>query len=167
MKLSASRMKRDEIDLGKVTEKIDSVTSFSSDESLRNIITGINVNENVNVQDLFEIGRDIIKEMDGQSVFSHSHKRSLNVKTLASSKNVKVSADRSIYPALLFQRFRVVSQTENLRVDDVLSNELCLYPMSLREKISCVRRTNRNLPKQSETMLKQNQTVVCSKLFQT
>ena len=136
--LSASRLKRDEIDLGKSAEKLDSVTPFSTVESLRNILTGINANEDVNVQDLFEIGRDIVQEMDGQSVFSNSHKWSLNSKTLASSKSVKVSADRSIDPALLFQRFFRVSQTGNLRVDDVLSYEPCLYPMSLREKASCV-----------------------------
>ena len=120
--LSASWLKRDEIDLGKVAEKLDSVIPFSTVESLRNITTGINANEGVNVRDLFEIGRDVVQEMDGQSVFSYSHKRSLNAKTLASSKNVKVSADRSIDPALLFQRFLVVSQTGNLRLDDVVSN---------------------------------------------
>ena len=65
--------------------------------------------------------------MDGQSVFSYSHKRSLKAKTLASSKNVIVSADCSIDPALLFQRFLVVSQTGDLRLDDVMSYELCPY----------------------------------------
>ena len=131
--LSASRVRRDEEDLRKVAEKLDSFTPFSADESLHNIITGINANEDVNVQDLFEIGKDIVQKMDGQSVFSYSHKRSLKAKTLASSKNVKVSADRSIDPALLFQRFLVVSQTGDLRLDDVMSYELCLYPLSLFE----------------------------------
>ena len=73
--LSASRLKRD-----------DTLTPFSTDESLRHIISGINANEGVNVQDLFEIGRDIIQEIDGKSVFSYSHKRSLNAKTLASRR---------------------------------------------------------------------------------
>ena len=103
--LSASRVRRDETDVSKVAEKLDSFTPFSADESLRNIITGINANEDVNVQDLFEIGKDIVQKMDGQPVFSYSHKRSLKAKTLASSKNVKVSADRSIDPALLFRGF--------------------------------------------------------------
>jgi len=111
--------------------KLDSFTSFSPDESLRNIITGINANENVNVQNLFEIGKDIVQKMDGQSVFCYSHKRSLKAKTLASSKNVNVSADRSIDPALLFQRFVVVSQTGDLRLDDVMSYELCPYPTQI------------------------------------
>ena len=63
-------MRRDEIDVSKVVEKLDSFTPFSADESLRNIITGINANEDVNVQDLFEIGKDIVQKMDGQAVFS-------------------------------------------------------------------------------------------------
>ena len=113
--LSASRVRRDETDFGKVAEQLDSFTPFSADESLRSIITGINANENVNVQDLFEIGKDIVQKMDGQLVFSYSHKWSLKVKTLASSKNIKVSAGRSIDPALLFQRFLVVSQTGDLQ----------------------------------------------------
>jgi len=120
-------------DLSKVAEKLDSFTPFSADESLRNIITGINANEDVNVQDLFEIRKGIVQKMDGQLVFSYAHKRSLKAKTLASSKNVRVSEDRSIDPALLFQRFLVVSQTGDLRLDDVMSYELCLYPMSLFE----------------------------------
>ena len=106
--LAASRLKRDEIDLGKVAKKLDSVTPFSTDESLHNIIAGINTNEGVNVQNLFEIERDIVQEMDGQSVF-YSQKRSLNAKTLASSKNKKVSADRSIDPALVSEVSRSLS----------------------------------------------------------
>ena len=108
-------------------KKLDSFTPFSPDEWLCNIITGINANEDVNVQNLFEIGKDIVQKMDGQSVFSYSHKLSLKAKTLASSKNLNVSADRSIDPALLFQRFLVVSQTGDLRLDDVMSYEICPY----------------------------------------
>ena len=120
--------------MGKVAEKLDSFTPFSADESLRCVITGIIIaNGDVNVQDLFDIGKDIVKAMDGHSVFTYSHKRSLKVKTLASSKKVKVSEDRTIDPALLFQRFLVVSQTGELRRDDVMFYELCPYPMSLFE----------------------------------
>ena len=83
-------MRRDETVVSKIAEKLDSFTPFSTDESLRNIITGINANEDVNVQDLFEIGKDIVQKMDRQPVFSYSHKRSLKAKTLASSKNIKI-----------------------------------------------------------------------------
>ena len=49
----------------KLQKKLDSFTPFSADESLRNIITGINANEDVNVQDLFELEKDIVQKMDG------------------------------------------------------------------------------------------------------
>jgi len=152
---------RDKADLSKVAEKLDSFTPFPADESLRSIITGINANEDVNVQDLFEIGKGIVQKMDGQSIFSYAHKRSLKVKTLASSKNVNVSEDRSIDPALLFQRFLVVSQTGDLRLDDVMS----YHPMKSvftrclcsKERTFCVNQTNQSWQKLSETMLKPSQ----------
>jgi len=46
--LSTSRLRRDETDLGKVAEKLDSFTPFSTNESLHIFITGINANEDVN-----------------------------------------------------------------------------------------------------------------------
>ena len=80
--LSGSWVTRDEVDCEKVEEKLDCFTPLSADESLRNIITGINANEDANVLDLFEIGKYIVEMMDGQSVFSYSQKRSLKVKTI-------------------------------------------------------------------------------------
>ena len=136
---STSRINRDEADLEKVAVKLDSYSPFSSDKSLRNIITGVNANEDVNVQNLFAIGNDTVKMMDGQSVFSYTHKRSWKVKTLASSMAVKVVEDRTIDPALLFQRFLVVSQTGDLQLDEVMSYELCPYPTSLFEAKNTLR----------------------------
>ena len=62
--LSASRLRRDETDLGKVAEKLDSFTPFSADELLCIFITGINANVDVNVLYLFKIGKDIVQNMD-------------------------------------------------------------------------------------------------------
>ena len=84
--LSTSRVSRDEADLENVAAKLDNFTPFSDDKSLRNIITGVTANEDVNVHDLFTIENDIVSKMDGHSVFSFSHKRSSKV--LASSKAV-------------------------------------------------------------------------------
>ncbi|KAI3379074.1 hypothetical protein SNEBB_002215 [Seison nebaliae] len=131
--LSTSRVNRDETDLQKTAAKLDSFTPFSEDKSLRNIITGVTANEDVNVHDLFTIGNDVVGKMDGHSVFTYSHKRSSKVKTLASNRAVTVADDRTIDPALLFQRFLVVSQTGDLRLEEVMKYELCPYPMSLFE----------------------------------
>jgi len=93
--------------------------------TLRNIITGINANENVNVQDLFTVGSETVKTMEGCSVFSYSLKRN--------TKAIKVGDDRTIDLALLFQRFLVVSQSGELCLDKVMNFELCPYPPSLFE----------------------------------
>lgn len=147
---STSRMKQDEADHEKVKAKLDSFTPFSDDTSLRNIITGSTANGDVNVHDLFTVGNDIVKKMDDHSVFSYSHKRSSKVKTLASSKAVKVAEDRTIDPALLFQRFLVVSQSGDLKIEEVMNYELCPYPMSLFEAKDILRQPDK--PQLSEAI---------------
>lgn len=58
--------------------------------------------------------------MEGQVIFYYSHKRNSKVMPLASAKAVKITEDRLIDPALLFQRFLVVSQTGELSLDEVM-----------------------------------------------
>ena len=55
------------------------------------------------------------------------------MKTLASARAVKVAEDRTIDPALLFQRFLVVSQSGELKLEDVMKYELSPYPPCLFE----------------------------------
>ena len=95
---------------------------FSDEVTLRNIITGINADTNVSVQNLVIVGTDAVTNMEGQAVFSYSHKRTNAVKTLASTRAVRVDKERGIDSALLFQRFLVVSQSGDLlprRSDEV------------------------------------------------
>src|SRR6218665_3048285 len=108
-------------------------TPFSEETTLRNIITGIIADKNVNVQDLFTVGASIVTEMNGVSVFDYSYKRKSKVRTLAYARGVKVSEERTIDPVLLFQRFLVVSQSGELCPEDVIKYELSPYPPSLFE----------------------------------
>ena len=85
------------------------------------------------MQDLFIVGRNTVKKMEGQSVFSYSHKLNTAVRTLASARAGKVTKDRTIDPTLLFQRFLVVSQSGNLCLDEITKCELSPYPPSLFE----------------------------------
>ena len=99
--------------------KLDQQSPFSDEVTLRNIITGINADTNVSVQNLFIVGTDAVTNMEGQAVFSYSHKRS---ETLASTRAVTVDKERGIDSALLFQRCIVVSQSGDLlprRSDEV------------------------------------------------
>ena len=62
---TASRIQRDTADLEKNYTKLEQYPPFSEDASLRNIITGINADDDVNVQDLFIVGRS--SEANGRS----------------------------------------------------------------------------------------------------
>lgn len=104
-------MERDRADFTKLATKLEQHPPFPKETTLRNIVTGINADKDVNVQDLFILGRDTVKHMEGQSVFSYSYKRKTKVKTLAAARAIKVTDDRTIDPALLFQRFLMVSQS--------------------------------------------------------
>ena len=100
----APRMAWDKEDLAKLAAKLDQQSSFSDEVAMRNITTGINADTNVNVQNLFIVGKDAVTNMEGQAVFSYSHKRTNAVKTLVSTRAVTVDKERGIDPALLFHR---------------------------------------------------------------
>ena len=109
-----SRMERDRTDMAKLTTKLEKHSPFSEGKALRNIITGINADTDVNVQDLFSAGKETVTHMEGQVIFSYTYKRKAKVKTLAASRTIKITEDQTIDPALLFQRFLVVSQSGEL-----------------------------------------------------
>ena len=85
--------------LGKLATNLEQHSPFSDlskETTLRNIITGINADKDVNVQYLFVVGRDTVNQMKGQSVFSYSYKRTNKGKMLASARTIKVTDDISI-----------------------------------------------------------------------
>jgi len=141
--VTASRMRRDHADLEKIADKFQAFSPFSDDASLRNIIIGLNANEDVNVHNLFTIGEQTVAKMEGQPVFSFSYKRNMKAKTLALAHAVKVTEDRTIGPALLFQRFLVVSQSGELSLEEVMNYELSPYPPSLFEAKDLLRKPDK------------------------
>ena len=140
---SAPRMARDKEDLAKLAAKLDHQSPFSDEVALRNIITGISADTNVNVQNLFIVGKDVVTNMEGQAVFSYSHKRTNAVKTLVSTTAVTVDKERGIDPALLFQRCIVVSQSGDLCLEEVMKYELSPYPPSLFELKNLLRKPDK------------------------
>ena len=139
---SAPRMARDKEDLAKLAAKLDQQSPFSDEVALRNIITGINADTNVNFHNLFIVGKDAVTNMEGQAVFSYSHKCTDAVNTLASPRAVTVDKERGIDPALLFQRFIVVSQSEDICLE-VMKCELSPYPPSLFELKNLLRKPDK------------------------
>lgn len=138
-----SRIKRDLNDLNKLQERLKTCSPFTEDPSLRNIITGVVANDNVNVHHYQEVGNDILKKMHGQRAFSYSFKRRDSAKTLGSASAVKVSEDRSIDPALLFQRLLIVAQWGELSLLDTMEYELCPYPPALFESKDTLRKADK------------------------
>ena len=72
-----SRMERDRTDVAKLATKLEKLSPFSEEKALWNIITGINANTDVNVQDLCSAGKETVTHMEGQAIFSYTYKRRL------------------------------------------------------------------------------------------
>lgn len=134
-----ARMKRDQSDLEKLKEKLNSCSPFSADPTLRNIVTGIVAEDGVNVDDFQTVGRQIIEKMIGQPVFTYTCKRKDKAKTLGDASALSISADRTIDSALLFQRLLVVCRAGEFSLEEVLDYELSLFPPALFEANSIIR----------------------------
>ena len=81
---------------------------------LRNVVNGIVAVQDVNEHEYDSVADKIIQKMIGQPVFTFSFSRKDKAKTLGETSAVKVAPDRTIDSAHLFQRFLVVSRTEDL-----------------------------------------------------
>lgn len=130
---TSPRIQRDQQDSMKLKQKLLDCNPFDKDSSLRNVVTGVVANDDVNVHDYEAVGKAIVQKMVDQPIFTYSFKRKDKVKTLGASSSVKVNAEQTISPELLFQRFLVVSQAGDLALQDIMDYELCSYPPALFE----------------------------------
>ena len=135
-----ARIKRDASDLEKIRIKLAAYSPFTSDPTLRNIANGIVAGPDVNVHDFESVGNKIIEDMIRKSAFTYKFKRKDRAKTLGNISAVKIAPDRTIDPALLFQRFLVVSRSGDLSLEEVLTYELSLYPPALFETRNILRK---------------------------
>ena len=141
-----SRIERDRTDMAKLATKLKKHSPFSEGKALQNIITGINADTDVNVQDLFGAGKETVTHMEGQAIFSYTYKQKAKVKTLAASRTINITEDQTIDPALLFQRFLVVSQSGELGLDEVLHYELSTHLPRLFEANNVLRKQTYIIP---------------------
>ncbi|KAL2082773.1 hypothetical protein ACEWY4_022591 [Coilia grayii] len=139
--LTEARMKRDLDDFKKIHSKPVACSPFSSDASLRNIVSGVVAQENVNVHE-YDSSR-VIPKMIGQPVFTISFSRKDKAITLGETSAVKVAPDRSIDSALLFQRFLVVSQSGELSLQEVMNYELSPFSPALFEARGIFRKADK------------------------
>ena len=126
---ATSRMKRYREDLEKIANRLKTFSPYSNEVALQNIITGVDANEDVNVHNLFTIGSEIVVAMEGRSMFSFSYRRSMKAKTLSSTVAIDVVEEKSIDPALLFQRLLVASQAADISLDEVMVFTIPTIPL--------------------------------------
>ena len=127
------RIQRDQEDRVKLLQELLQCNPFSKGSELRNVVTGVVANDDVNVHEYEAVGKAMVQKMVGQPMFTYSFKRKDIVKTLGDSSLVKVNAEQAINPELLFQRFLVVSQAGDLTLNDIMDYELSSYPPALFE----------------------------------
>jgi len=87
-------MERDQSDLGKILEKLQSCNPFSGDPDLRNVVSDAVAKDDVNVHNLLVIGKELAEKLPGQPVLTYACKRRDKAKTLGDSSAVQIAADR-------------------------------------------------------------------------
>ena len=118
--MSKARQTRDIKDTVTTLSGLAAHNSFSlnGDSNLRNIMNGVNADNNVNADTAKSVGEKILSSMNGTLVTDYSFKRSAEAITMASKSSVKIDNDQVLVdPQLLFQRLIIAcvnSQLEEL-----------------------------------------------------
>ncbi|KAK6186306.1 hypothetical protein SNE40_008368 [Patella caerulea] len=94
-----ARVERDLGDFQKLLDVFHSCEPLSAEPGLRNIATGMEASDMINVDHWEEVGRGIVEKMIGQPIFTYSFTRKDKVKNMASSCAVRIADDRTIDPA--------------------------------------------------------------------
>jgi hypothetical protein len=102
---------------------------FTSDPTLKTIISGIVADPEVNDHDFESIGSNIIEYMIGESAFTYKFKRKDRAQSLGNISAVKIAPS-----------FLVVSRSRDLSLDEVLTFDLS--PARDKEHSSESRRTS-------------------------
>ena len=92
------------------------------------MVNGIVAGSHVNVHAMEAVGKTIIRDIIGKSLFAYKFTRKYRAKSLWNSLAVKIASDSAFDPALLFQSFLVVSKN-----GVVLSYELSSHPAAFFE----------------------------------
>ena len=92
------------------------------------MVNGIVAGSDMNVHAIKAVWKTIIRNMIGKSVFAYKFTRKYRANANGNSLAVKIASDRAFYPALLFQRFLVVSKSGDASLSAVLSYEQSFHP---------------------------------------
>ena len=143
--MSKTCMGRDMKDTNAILCALEDHSPFSTDPSLRNIMTGITADKSMNVDNAFERGENTLSSMAGKSVLLHVFKRKDQVTTLGVKSSIKVDGQTiQIDPQLLFHRLVIASKSfeEN---KSYFAFELCTFPTSMFESPHMLRQPQKSL----------------------
>ena len=99
---------------------------------LRNIVTGVSGNNNINVDNAKVIGEEILKKMPGQYSSELHFKQSDTVNTISGNIS-KTDLVNKVKPEDLFQRCVTIGSKLEIPTAELLKHELTQYPTSLFE----------------------------------
>ena len=142
---SEGKSSKDASDSLAITFFLAERNSFSGDPSLRNIVTGVVADSDVDVTEAEEKGLTILKSMKGKSAAELSFKKSDQVKTLG-HKNSKTRNNEklpTVYPQLLYQRCLTGSASISISQSELFCFELCGYPSALFESHQFIPQPNK------------------------
>ena len=149
-----SRMERDRTDMTKLAIKLEKHSAFSEGKALGNIITGINADPDVNVQDLFSAGKETVTQMEGQAIFSYTYKQKAK-----DTCSIYLALSRSLRTKpliLLYYCFKDSSLYPNLESSAwmrfFIMNSHHIHQVSLIQRIFCSNQTKHNCLKQYENI---------------
>ncbi|KAH3862099.1 hypothetical protein DPMN_025062 [Dreissena polymorpha] len=113
----------------KMQTQITTCSQYTADLTLRNMVNGIVAGSDMNVRAIEAVWKTIIRDIIGKSVFAYKFTRKYRAKANGNSFAVTIASDRPFYPAVLFQRFLVVSKSGDASLLVALSNELSFHPV--------------------------------------
>ena len=130
--MSKARQTRDMKDTVTILSGLATHNPFSldGDSNLRNIMNGVNADNNVNADTAKSVGEKILSSMNGTIVTDYSFKRSTQAITMALKSSVKIDNDQiQVDPQLLFQR--LIIECDNSQLEELFRYELFTYPTAL------------------------------------
>ena len=128
-----SRIKRDSEDTNNIYLYMKRRSPFTLPTRLRNIVSGVSADRNVNVEQAKEVGETILKNLEGKVTDNLEFKQSWQLNTFNDGCKSIGATTPKLKPIDLFQRCIMISAKLDLRCSDVMKYELTPYPVSLFE----------------------------------
>ncbi|KAH3877881.1 hypothetical protein DPMN_001761 [Dreissena polymorpha] len=97
------------------------------------MVNGIVAGSHMNVDAMEAVGKTIIRDIIGKSVFAYKFTRKYRAKSIWNSLSIKIAYDSAFDPAHLFQHFLVVSKHGDPSLAVVLSYERSSHPAAFFE----------------------------------